>query len=69
MWALEGANIGQKEGGRLIKILPARQTHFGSSLASPSGKIHFRGNAAKQKICHFREHKNIMFFQRDLLLV
>ena len=42
IWALGGSDIGQKNGGRLTKILPARQTYFGGSLASPSGKTHFR---------------------------
>jgi len=28
IWALGGFNIGQKNGGRLTKISPARQTHF-----------------------------------------
>ena len=41
IWALGGCNIGQKGGGRLIKILPARQTHFGDFFGQPFGKNTF----------------------------
>ena len=41
IWALGGSNIGQKTGGRLTKILPARQTHFGGFFGQPFGEKTF----------------------------
>jgi len=35
IWALGGSNIRQKNGGRLTKILPARQTNLGEFLGQP----------------------------------
>jgi len=44
MWTLGGSNIGQKNGGKLTKILPARQTHFWEFFGQPFGENTFSKN-------------------------
>ena len=49
IWAVGGGNIGQKCRGRLTKILPARQTHFGDFFGQPFGENTFSTNAPPKK--------------------
>jgi len=44
IWALGGSNIGKKKGGRVTKIVPARQTHFGEFFGQSFGEITFSIN-------------------------
>jgi len=41
IWALGGFSIGEKDGGRLTKILPAKQTYFWEFLGQPFGENTF----------------------------
>ena len=41
LWALGVFYLGQKTGGRLTKILPARQTHFVEFVCQPFGETTF----------------------------
>ena len=49
IWALGGFNIGQKGGGRLNKILSARQTFFGEFFGAAFGESTFSKNTPEQK--------------------
>ena len=55
-WALGGVNIGQKIGGRLTKILPARQTHFGGCFPQPFGGNTSSKKHTQNKICNLEEN-------------
>ena len=46
--ALRGCNIGQKNGGRLTKTMPARQTHFGEFFGQPFGESTFSKNVPQK---------------------
>ena len=55
IWALAGSNIGQKTGGRLTKILPARQTHVWEFFGQPFGETTFSKKHAPNKTGIFNE--------------
>ena len=49
IWALGGYKIGQKNGGWLTKISPARHTHFGEFFGQLFGPTKLSKNAPQNK--------------------
>ena len=54
--ALGGFNKGQKDGRRLSKILPARQTHFWEFLGAPFGEMHLRTKQQNESVIFVKQN-------------